>query len=117
MSSKTKKVVQLAAIGLMALLFLITSAAKLSGAATENFHHWGYNEPFMYAVGVVELICAIALMIKNIRRFAIGILILLMIGAAFTHLRSHEPWMLLVNAAVIAILLLIAWLEPHPREV
>ena len=77
---------------LLAALYVLTSSAKLIGRpqTIERFRHWGFPEKFYFVIGVLELLGAIGLLIPRLAGYAAIGLILLMIGAAATHLVNGE---------------------------
>ena len=74
----------------LAVLFLLAASGKLTGAATPMFAGWGYPAWFALLIGVAELAGAIGLLIPMTRRWAALGLILVMLGAVFTHLTNGE---------------------------
>ena len=101
MNPKTKKILMWICVVLLALQFLAASAGKLMGAAEENFIRWGYTTTFMYIVGALELICVVGLFIPNFRkRAALGIIVI-MIGAAYTHLTHDEAIRVIHNVVLV----------------
>lgn len=87
---------------ILALIFFASGAAKLASLEFElvAFERWGYALWFMYAIGVIEVIGAIGLMIKRVSAFASAGLAVMMIGAIATHV-IHAEWGMLVAASVI----------------
>jgi uncharacterized membrane protein YphA (DoxX/SURF4 family) len=57
----------------------------------EQFSVWGYQDWFVYVIGVVELICGGLLMVPGAAIFAGSILSIDMIGAAITLSYHHDP--------------------------
>ena len=101
MNPKTKRILMWICIVLLALQFLGASAGKLTGAAEENFIRWGYSTMFMYIIGVLEFICAIGLFFPGfMKRAALGIIVI-MAGAAYTHLTHDEGLMVIHNAVLV----------------
>lgn len=105
MNPKTKKTLMWICIVLLALQFLAASAGKLTGAAEENFIRWGYSTVFMYIIGVLEFFCAIGLFFPGFRkRAALGIIVI-MAGAAYTHL-THDEGIRVIHNAILVLLAL-----------
>ncbi len=77
---------------ILALLFLVAGAGKLTGGAGEMFASWGYPGWFAIFIGVAEVAGAIGLLVPKLMRFAIIGLTLIMIGAAYTHIANGEGW-------------------------
>ena len=90
--SRWKKVLLWVVIAIFAFLFLAAGVNKLTShpSITENFVGWGYAPWFLLLIGVVEVAGAVALLIPRLARFGGYALILVMFGAAFTHIRAGE---------------------------
>ena len=93
---------------ILAVIFLLSGAAKLAGLDFEiqAFERWGYPVWFMYLVGVIEVSGAVVLMIRPLRALAAAGLSLFMIGPIVTHV-LHAEWGMMMVA--LAIMLLAAW--------
>jgi uncharacterized membrane protein YphA (DoxX/SURF4 family) len=78
--------------GLLAAAFLGAGGAKLAGnpKMKANFSGWGFPAWFMTFVGAAEAAGGIGLLVPQTRAAAAAGLILLMLGAAGTHLRHRE---------------------------
>jgi putative oxidoreductase len=101
--------------GLLAVMFLMTGFMKLSGdpGQVDAFTNiYGYGTGAMYAVGIVEVVAAIGLIVgywkKNLVLVFSGLLVVVMAGAVFTHLMAGQgvgvammPFILLLLAAVL----------------
>ena len=80
----------------------------------------GFAEDFsvgaVKAIGALEVLAAVGLILTAaldiapvlVPLAAVG-LVLLMIGAMITHLRRHEAQAIVVNLAVLALAVLVAW--------
>lgn len=107
--------------GLLAAIFLASGAMKLilskeklaaSGmAAVESF-----GAGSIKAIGILEVLAAVGLILPAaldlaqvlVPLAAVG-LVLLMVGAAITHLRRQEAQAIVVNLALLALAVLVAW--------
>jgi hypothetical protein len=72
-----------------------------------NFHDAGYPDYFVMLLGVAKLVGAIALIVPlwdKVKEWAYAGFAFTFIGAVWTHLATHTPWV----APVIALLLLSA---------
>ena len=96
---------------LLALAFLASAVGKLSGVATPLFLHWGYPVWFAKVIGVLELVGAVGLLIPKTTRYAVLGLTVIMFGAAYTHLASHEGLQILRPAIFLAVMWLVWWLR------
>jgi putative oxidoreductase len=97
---------------LLAAAFLGAGGMKLSGnpKMAGNFARWGFLSWFMTLVGAAEVAGGIGLLVPQTRTFAAAGLILVMVGAAGTHL-GHEEYAesapaLILTALLAAVLLL-----------
>lgn len=88
--SKAKTVISWVLVILLALVYLLISYGKLSGAAAPLFEKWGYPAWFAIFIGVCELAGGIGLLIPKLTKWAILGLTAIMLGAAYTHLASGE---------------------------
>ena len=78
---------------LLAALFAIQGCMKLAGSPAwiSRFKAWGYPDHFYLAVGAVEFLGAVALLVPRLTRLGTGVLIVVMVGATATHLIHREP--------------------------
>ncbi|HSG92942.1 MAG TPA: DoxX family protein [Methylotenera sp.] len=93
---------------LLAVIFLLSGAAKLAGLDFEiqAFQRWGYPIWFMYLVGGVEVSGAAMLMIRPLRALAAAGLSLFMTGPIVTHV-LHAEWPMMMVA--LSIMLFAGW--------
>ncbi len=77
---------------LFALLFLAAGSGKfLAGEVwQQKFHDWGYPNNSYLVIGAVETIAAILLLISKFTKYAAMVLVVIMLGAATTHLLNQE---------------------------
>lgn len=75
------------------------------------FRHWGFPDKFYLAVGVLELLGAIGLLISRVSGYAAAGLIVLMIGAAATHIINGEGLQVLRPLIFIVFLALVVYLR------
>ena len=109
--SKGRTIISWVLVVLVALAFLASAAAKLSGVATPLFLHWGYPAWFAKVIGVLELTGAVGLLVRRTTRYAVLGLTVIMLGAAYTHLASHEAVQVLRPAIFLVVLWVIWWLR------
>ena len=100
---------------LLAVIFFLSGTAKLAGMDFEiqAFERWGYPLWFMYLVGVIEVMGAAGLIIKQLRALAAACLALFMIGPVVTHI-THAEWAMLMIAVMI--MLLSGWVARQNRK-
>lgn len=95
----------------LALTFAISASGKLdpTGNIAAAFTRWGYPIPMMVAIGVVELIASVALLVPRATTLACTILSLTMAGSVVTHFTNFEEmgWPLL--PVVLITLLIVVW--------
>jgi uncharacterized membrane protein YphA (DoxX/SURF4 family) len=84
-----------ASSGLLAAAFVLVGLSKVAGPSamrwSERLAHWGYPAGVGYAVGVLEVLGGIGVLIPKVQRAAAATLIALMVGACLTHLAHGEP--------------------------
>ena len=96
----------------LAAFYVLAAFGKLISRpqVIEMFRHWGFPDKFYLVIGVLELLGAIGLLIPRTAGYAAAGLIVLMIGAAATHLLNGEglqvlrPLIFIVFIAVVAFL-------------
>ena len=74
------------------MLFLAAGSGKfLAGEVwQQKFLDWGYPNNFYLVIGAVETIAAILLLIPKFTRYAVMLLVVVMLGAAMTHLFNNQ---------------------------
>ncbi len=101
---------------LLALVFLAVGWAKFRAPAWEMmFAAWGYPAWVRPAVGVVEMACALLLLVPRARKWAALALTMVMIGAAVTHLLHGDVRRIAVNAVLAGLLLVLSRLRDKAR--
>jgi uncharacterized membrane protein YphA (DoxX/SURF4 family) len=114
--------------GLLAVAFLASGAMKLIQPKEKlAARGWEWVEDFgggaVRAIGTLEVLAAVGLILPAalgiapvlVPLAAIG-LVVLMAGAIITHLRRHEAQPIVVNLALIALAVLVAWGRFGPRS-
>ncbi len=87
-------------------LFLLSALPKFFMPGwVSRFSAWGYPEWFLYVIAVLEAAGAVGLLIPRIAPYAAGGLIVIMLGAMYTHLTHGEG--VLWNLGYIASLIII----------
>ena len=92
---------------------LLSGVPKLMGEAevAANFERWGYPDWFLMLTGVLELLGAIGLLIPMTAGWAASGLVLVMLGAAWTHISNNEGFMAVVPLSFLALLAVVAYLR------
>lgn len=101
-----KRIVVWILIVLLAAAFALAGGRKLSPSSgwTPMFAAWGYPAWFRVGIGATEIACALALFIPRSRRWACAVLLIVMAGAAATHLTHSEPRRVVLNVALSALI-------------
>jgi uncharacterized membrane protein YphA (DoxX/SURF4 family) len=114
--------------GLMAATFLASGATKLAQpkeklAASGMPVVEDFSAGAVKAIGILEVLAAVGLILPAVLDIApvlvplaaVG-LVLLMVGAIITHLRRHEAQAIVVNLALLALAVLVAWGRFGPQS-
>jgi len=111
--SRVKTVVSWVVQILLAAFYVLAASGKLLSRpqVIEMFRHWGFPDKFYLLVGILELLGAIGLLIPRVAGYASAGLIVLMIGAAATHLINGEGLQVLRPLIFIALLVLVVFLR------
>lgn len=98
---------------LLSLAFIAAGVSKLMGLEmhTASFTKWAYPQWSIYLIGGLEVICAIGLLIPGIRRYVSGSLILIMLGAIFTHVFNEEMQRIIAPVILLVLNLLFIALQ------
>ncbi|HEV8567219.1 MAG TPA: DoxX family protein [Actinoplanes sp.] len=113
---------------LLAVAFLAGGAMKLIQpreklAASGMRFVEDFSAGSVKAIGAVEILAAVGLILPAaldiapvlVPLAAVG-LVLLMVGAIITHLRRHEAQAIVVNLALLALAVLVAWGRFGPQS-
>src|SRR5712691_3793969 len=113
---KTKNVFAWILSILLALAFLLAGLPKLLAVTAwiEKFSHWGYPRWSLPLIGLLEVSGAILLLIPRFAIYGVGILIVVMLGAAYTHVANGEGLAVLRPLVFLCFLILIGWLRREP---
>jgi len=105
---------------LVALIFVMTGVSKLSGASSARWSHsfarWGYPAALQYAAGTLEIIGGMGLLVPVATRPAAAALMVVMVGACYTHL-SHGEAMRVVPPLVLGTFAFLIFRWRHPLSV
>jgi uncharacterized membrane protein YphA (DoxX/SURF4 family) len=89
----------------LALIFLAAGSAKFRGTLwARMFARWGYPDHFYLVVGAVEVVAGLALLAPRTAASASLVLIVIMMGAGFTH-ALHDETRRLPEIVIISVLL------------
>ena len=108
--ARWKKVLLWVVSVLLAAVFVLAGSDKLTPASqmAAMFAAWGYAPWFRFLIGLVETLGGITLLVPRVARFGAVTLTVVMLGAAFTHVRAGEWPNPLFNLVFAAGLLWIA---------
>jgi putative oxidoreductase len=102
---------------LVTLAFMIAAVPKMLGTQVwvMKFVRWGYPNWFPFAIGSLELLGGILLLIPRLAKYGASLLGVVMVGAAYTHLANKEGLQVLRPVIVLMVLGIIVWLKRPER--
>jgi putative oxidoreductase len=102
---------------LLTLAFMIAALPKLIGAQVwiGKFIKWGYPNWFPLAIGSLELLGGILLLIPRLAIYGASVLGVIMVGATYTHLANGEGLQVLRPLIVLMFLGVAVWLRRPMR--
>jgi len=76
----------------LALVFIAAGVPKIIGVtqAVAGFEHFGYSATFRVLIGLLEVAGGVALLVPAVALYAAMLLIVIMVGAAWTVLRAGD---------------------------
>ena len=95
---------------LITLIFVGTSALKLSGKVAPDWNRWGYPRQFMYATGIAELVALALFWWPGLELVGAAGLGLVLLGALATLGRHREG---LSHIALTSVTLLLALVQSY----
>jgi putative oxidoreductase len=79
---------------LVGLFFVLAGWSKLAGPSATDWAvrltHWGYPAASRYAIGGIEILAGLGVLVPSLRRPAAVTLMVVMAGALLTHLLHGE---------------------------
>ena len=104
----------------LALMFVGAGARKFTGPMwARMFERWGYPNHFYLVIGALEVVGALALLVPRTASPAALLLIVIMIGAGFTHALHNEMERLpqvLVMSALLGVVAYARWPDMIGRK-
>jgi putative oxidoreductase len=92
----------------LSLVFFVAGATKfVSPGWTMRFTAWGYPGWCRWAIGALEVVAAVMLLVSPTQKLAIFALLGVMTGAAATHLLNGEATRAVVNVVIAALLIVL----------
>jgi uncharacterized membrane protein YphA (DoxX/SURF4 family) len=99
-------------ISLLTVQFGSAGLSKFLGDGwSSKFDEWGYPMALAYVVGALEIAAVVSLFFSRTRKWSSVVLMLIMLGAAYTHLSNSEPLRLIHNAVLGGIAFLVMHLD------
>src|SRR5262245_48946882 len=97
--------------GLLTALYLFAAIPKLMGMqqAVDGFRAMGYSDGFRLVIGTAEVAGAIGLWLPRLAFWAASGLVVVMIGAVYTHLTHPETGAPTGAGIALVCLLFVAW--------
>ncbi len=104
---------------MLAVMFMMMAVPKLMGTAmiVENFTRWGLPGKIYLVIGAFEMLGAIGLLIPRAAGVAAAGLIMIMMGALYTHLTHGEFPMAAVPTMVMMMLAVVAYIRNPFRSI
>ena len=97
---------------LCGLMFVAIGIAKFADPSwAQKFERWGYPSGFFMVVGVIEAVAGVALFVPKAAFHGALTLMIVMVGAALTHLRFGETARLAGPLLYLAVLTVVVWLR------
>jgi len=109
--ARTKSIITWILSILLALAFLAAGIPKLLGDAAWvlKFHNWGYSNWFVLAIGCLEVAGGILLLIPRLASYVAAMLIVVMIGATYTHVVSAQASQAIRPLLFLCLLGIVGW--------
>lgn len=118
MKQKVLQVAGWAVLVVTALFFVMAGGQKLAGSEqmAATFRELGYADWFRVAVGLLEVACAVLLLVPRTTVAAATLLGLLMIGAVTAELRLGNGWQVLLPGQWLVVSVLIVAVKWHRKK-
>lgn len=98
----------------LGLGFLLFGSMKFGKQMANDFNHYGYSTGFRIFTGLVEVIAAVVVIagIWNDKLAALAglLIVVVMLGAVFTHIKVKDPASKMIMPIVLLILGLVVFL-------
>ncbi len=94
---KTINIITWVLSSILAILFVLAGVPKIMQMESiiQMFTVWGYPAWFALTIGVVEVIGGISLLIPRISFYSAIMLVIVMVGASYTHIAAGESMQVL----------------------
>jgi uncharacterized membrane protein YphA (DoxX/SURF4 family) len=106
------------ASGVLTVFVLYSAILHLVGIrfVRDLYAKWGYPTELRWAVGVIELVACVALLIPRLATIAAVSLVPVMLGATYTLLFADHPVLALFPLLMFVLLLFVAWEQSGVRR-
>ncbi len=115
MTNQAKNILQWLFILILTFQFLLLGYSKLLGEMSSFFIDNGYSLDFMYIVGFLEILASIGLFFRPYRNVSSFIVMIIMVGAFYTHLMNDEIIQVLVNITNVGLAAIVLWVESEKK--
>jgi len=87
--------------------FMLAGGTKVAGSEpmVKGFQAWGFSEGFLFFIGAAEALGGLALLFPPIASVSAMGLMILMVGAAYTHLSNGDGFFATMPATILFLLL------------
>jgi uncharacterized membrane protein YphA (DoxX/SURF4 family) len=97
---------------LLGAVFVVVGAAKFGDSGWgRKFAGWGYPDGFYMVVGVLEIVGGLMVLVPRVASYGALLIMVIMVGAALTHLTHGEMHRLVGPAMFLAVGAAVAWLR------
>ncbi len=102
---------------LLALAFLGAGFAKLTGQPMmlAEFATFGYPVWFMYLTGLIEVACAVLVLVPRFAAIGATLLVCVMLGALYSHLTHGQSAMIGAPLVLLVLAAVVGWLRRSQR--
>ena len=92
---------------LISVIFIGTSALKLTGKVAPDWERWGYPRQFMYATGIAELLALVLFWLPGLEIIGAAGLGFVLLGAIATLFKNREGLSHIAFTALTLLLVLV----------
>ena len=88
--SRARRFTEWTIVAILLLSFLGSGFPKIDPGSgmVRRFEAWGYGAGFATVIGIVELLGGLLILVPKARRLGAGLIVIDMVGAIYTHLRT-----------------------------
>ena len=89
-NARARRFTEWTIVAILSLSFLGSGFPKIDPGPgmVRRFEAWGYGTGFATVVGIVELLGGLLILVPKTRRLGAGLIVIDMVGAIYTHLRT-----------------------------